>query len=198
MTKRQTYVLFCLLGLIASIQGVGITTAAGQTGTDRITIRMEACEASREGIVKNLLSALFGPPKEPLVKRGVLEVEGRKFTLYLPKAKTYVVRNAAKKESVFENTSTRLAIDQKGDGKLTEADNWFANMPVRLGDRMYDIIEIAPDGSSLVLQPSKSALAGVIVGRSCPPFSFKTADGKTISRDGLAGKAFMLDIWSIT
>jgi hypothetical protein len=195
---KRTYVPFCLVGLVASIQGEGITRATGQTGTDRITVRMEACQASRDGIVKNLVSALFGPAKEPLVKRGVLEVEGRKLTLYLPKAKAYSVRNTAKKDNIFDNNSTRLAIDQKGDGKLTEADNWFANLPVRLGDRMYDIIEIAPDGSSLVLQPSKSPLSGVIVGRTCPPFSFKTADGKTISRDGFAGKAFILDIWSIT
>jgi hypothetical protein len=31
-----------------------------------------------------------------------------------------------------------------------------------------------------------------------PPFSFKTKDGKEISRESLAGKAFLLDIWSIT
>jgi hypothetical protein len=38
----------------------------------------------------------------------------------------------------------------------------------------------------------------VIVGRTCPPFSFKTADGKEVNHEGLAGKAFLLDIWSIT
>jgi hypothetical protein len=41
-------------------------------------------------------------------------------------------------------------------------------------------------------------LRGGLVGHTCPPFSFKTADGKEVSRDSLAGKPFILDIWSIT
>jgi hypothetical protein len=63
---------------------------------------------------------------------------------------------------------------------------------------MFDVAEIAADGSRLVLKPSKSPLRGVIVGRRCPPFSFKTADGQAVSFESFAGKAFILDIWSIT
>jgi hypothetical protein len=63
---------------------------------------------------------------------------------------------------------------------------------------MFEVSHLAADGSRIVLKPSKAPLRGVIVGRVCPPFSFKTADGKKVSRDSLAGKAFLLDIWSLT
>jgi len=159
---------------------------------------MEDCQATRPGVPKSIIEALLGAVKEKLVKRGVVEVAGEKFTLYLPKAKSYSVQNPGKKDHIYENISTRLAIDQNGDAKLTELDNWFANLPLRLGDRMFDVVEIAADGGRIVLRPSKSPLHGVIVGRTCPPFALKTADGKTVSREGFAGKAFLLDIWSIT
>jgi len=73
-----------------------------------------------------------------------------------------------------------------------------SNLPLRLGDKMFDVAEIAGDGSRIVLKPSNSSLRGVVVGRTCPPFSFKTADGEEINRESLAGKPFLLDIWSIT
>jgi hypothetical protein len=63
---------------------------------------------------------------------------------------------------------------------------------------MFDVAEIAADGSRLVLKPSKSSLRGLVVGRTCPPFSFPTTDGKVINRESLAGKPFLLDIWSVT
>jgi hypothetical protein len=201
--NRRTCLLFWFLSALGVLSGKGIigdtgASESGPSGPERITVPMEACQATRPGAVKSLFEALAGAAKENLVKQGVVEVDGRKYTLYLPKAKAYSVRNTEKKDHIFANTSTRLAVDQKGDGKLTEADNWFANLPVRLGDRMYDVVEIAADGSRLVLKASKSPLCGVIVGRSCPPFSIKTADGKTISRDSLAGNTFLLDIWSVT
>jgi hypothetical protein len=139
-----------------------------------------------------------GPPRDELVKRGTVEVDRQKYTLYLAKAKSYTTKNTGPSDCDIDNTSTLISVDQNGTGKLTEHDGWFANLPIRLGDRMFDVVEIAKDGSRIVLKPSKSSLRGVIVGRTCPAFSFKTADGKEITRDSLAGKAFLLDIWSIT
>jgi hypothetical protein len=141
---------------------------------------------------------IAGPPREELVKRGTVEVGGQKYALYLPKAKSYSTKNTKKSDSGFENTSTLLYVDHNGDGRLTEDEGWFTNLPVRLGDKMFDVTEIAADGSRVVLRPSKAPLRGVIVGRKCPDFSFKTAGGKEVSRDRLAGKPFLLDIWSIT
>jgi hypothetical protein len=182
--------LFCCAPLgalpIAPTAGSGGPAGAGQ---DDLTVQMEPYQGKRPGL-------FF---QEKLVKRGSVTMAGKKYTLYLPAAKTYSLKNSpGKRDHIFENTSTRLAVDQNGDGKLTETDSWFANLPIRLGDKMFDVTEIAADGSRIVLKPSRSPLSGVVIGRTCPPFSFKTADGKTISRDSLAGKAFLLDIWSIT
>jgi len=162
---------------------------------------MEECKAERPGKITSdtgILRMLFaGPPKEELVKRGTVEVDGQKYNLYLPKAKSYSTTNS-KADDPIENTSTLISVDHNGDGRLTDDEGWFADLPLRLGDKMFDITEIAADGSQLVLQPSKSPLRGAIVGRICPPFSFKTADGQEVSRESLAGKPLILDIWSIT
>ncbi len=125
-------------------------------------------------------------------------MDGQKYTLYLPKAKAYSTKNTKPSDSGAENNSTPIYVEAKGYGRLEEEDGWFSNLPLRLGDRMFDVAEIAADGSRLVLRPSKAPLRGVIVGRKCPDFAFKTADGKEVSRDRLAGKPFLLDIWSIT
>jgi hypothetical protein len=191
MTKHRTLLLLLLL------------PAAGRAeGPAAVSVRMEDCKVSGPGRVTGDTSALrllfLGPPKEELVKRGTVEVDGRKYALYLPKAKAYSVKNAKPKDSDFENTSTLLYVDHNGDGRLTEEEGRFANLPLRLGDKMFDVAEIAADGSRVVLRPSKAPLRGVIVGRSCPPFAFRTAGGKEVSSKSLAGKAFLLDIWSTT
>jgi hypothetical protein len=125
-------------------------------------------------------------------------VDCRNYTLYLPKAESWSMKNTGPSDCDNDNTSTLLSVDQNGDGRMTENDGWFANLPLRLGDKMFDLAELAADGSRIVLKPSKSPLRGLVVGRTCPPFSFRTSDGKVINRDRLAGKAFLLDIWSVT
>jgi hypothetical protein len=163
---------------------------------------MENCKASRPGKVTtntSLLSLIFsGPPKDKLVKRGTVAVDGKDYTLYLPKAESYPTENTGEGDSGFENNSTLISVDHNGDGKLTDDEGWFANLPLRFGEKMFDVAEIAEDGSRIVLKSSESPLRGIIVGRTCPPFSFKTADSKEVSRESLARKAFVLDIWSIT
>lgn len=167
-----------------------------------MTIAMDDCQASRPGTITSntsILRMLFaGLPEEKLVKRGTVQVDGQQYTLYLPQAPSYSTQNTKPGDSPFENTSTRISVDQTGDCRLTEDTGWCANLPLRLGDTMFDVVEIAADGSWIVLQPSQSPLRGVLIGRTCPPFTFTTADGKEISRESLAGKPFLLDIWSIT
>jgi hypothetical protein len=168
-----------------------------------MTVVMEDCKAKRPGKITastgGLLSLLFsGPPKDRLVKRGTISVDGQEYTLYLPKADSYSTTNSGTDDSDSENTSTLISIDQNGDGKLTDDESWFANLPVRLGDTMFDLAKIAGDGSQIILRPSKSPLRGVVIGRTCPPFSFVTADGEEVSLEKMAGKAFILDIWSYT
>ena len=197
MTKHRT--LSFLLLLPAALGPARLARAEGPAA---VTVRMEGCKVSgpvRVTSDTSLLRVLFvGPPREELVKRGTVEVGGQKYTLYLPKAKSYAIKNTKPSDSGMENTSTVVYVDQKGDGRPTGEEGWFSNLPLRLGDRMFDVAEIAADGSRVVLRPSKAPLRGVVVGRKCPDFAFQTADGKEVSRAGLAGKPFLLDIWSIT
>lgn len=169
---------------------------------DEMTIVMNDCTSSRPGKITGhtgVLGLLFsGPPKDTLVKRGTVEVGGHEYVLYLPKSDSYTRKNTGADDSDFENTSTLISIDQNGDGKLTDNDGWYANLPLRLGDTMFDVVELAEDGSRIVLKRSNSVLRGVVVGRTCPPFSFETSDGREISLQTMAGKAFIVDIWSVT
>jgi hypothetical protein len=193
--SRYLFVLLLLPALPGAAPPVGGRGAA-------VTVVMEDCKASRPGKITDAVTALrmlvAGPPRDELVKRGTARVGRRKYTLYLPKAKSYSTKNTGPSDCDGDNTSTLLSVDQNGDGRLTVNDGWFANLPLRLGDEMFDVAEIAADGSRVVLKPSKSPLRGVVVGLACPPFSFKTADGKEVSRESLAGKAFLLDVWSVT
>jgi hypothetical protein len=204
MTKKRTTLLLVLVPALFSNALPGRSWAEKPKAGPpvAITIAMEDCKADRQGKITSdtsIIRLIFaGPPKEELVKRGTVEVDGKKYTLYLPKAKAYSTTNTKTGDSDFENTSTLISVDQNGDGRLTGDQGWFANLPLRLGDKMFDVTEIAADGSRVVLKPSESALRGVIMGRTCPPFSFKTADGREFSRESLAGKPFLLDIWSIT
>jgi len=204
MTKHRTLFVLLLLSAVLGIalSGGSRTQKATAAQAAAIPVAMEDCKASRLGKMTSptsiLRSVFAGPPEEELVKRGTVEVDGQKYTLYLPKAKSYSTNNTKPSDTDFENTSTVISVEEKGEGRPTGLVDWFANLPLRLGDKMFDVAEIAADGSRIVLKPSKSPLRGVIVGRTCPPFSFKTADGKEVSRESLAGKPFLLDIWSIT
>ena len=204
MTKHRTLFLLLLLPAVpgSALPGEGRAEKPPPKEAASVTVVMEDCKASRPGKITNAGSVLrmliAGPPRDELVKRGTVQVDRQKFTLYLAKARSYSTKNTGRSDCNNDNTSTLISVDQNGDGRLTEHDGWFANLPLRLGDKMFDVAEIAADGSRIVLKPSKSSLRGVIVGRTCPPFSFKTADGKEINRESLAGKPFLLDIWSIT
>jgi hypothetical protein len=198
------YTLFLLV--LSAALGTGLPGAyfAQEPAAERaapLTVRMEDCKTTRPARITSdtgILGLLFGLSTEELAKRGTLTVDGHKYTLYLPKAKTYTTKNAKADDSEFENTSTLITVDQQGNGRLTKEDGWFANLALRLGDKMFDVAEIAADGSQIVLRPSQSPQRGVIVGRQCPVFTFKTPEDKEISRERLVGKPFLLDIWSIT
>jgi hypothetical protein len=202
MNAHRTLLVLLLALLPVSLAVGGRAEDSAAATSAGITLRLEDCKVS--GPVRitrdtSILRTIFaGPPKEELVKRGTVEVDGEKYTLYLPKAKSYSTKNTKPSDSGLENTSTRLYVDHNRDGRLTDDEGWFTNLPLRLGDKMFDVAEIAADGSRIVLRPSKARLRGVILGRACPRFSFKTADGKEVSSETLAGKPFLLDVWSIT
>jgi hypothetical protein len=204
MMRHRLLLVFLLLPAVpgSALPGEGRADKPAPEEGAAVTVAMEDCKAARPAKITNVAGALkrliAGPPEDELVKRGTVQVERRKYTLYLPRARSYSTKNTGPSDCDYDNTSTLIVVDQNGDGRMTENDGWFANRPLRLGDKMFDVAEIAADGSRIVLKPSKSSLRGVIVGRVCPPFSFKTADGKEITRESLASKPFLLDVWSVT
>ncbi len=143
---------------------------------------------------------ISGLPKDKLVWKGTLEVDGESFAIYLPKLKkkkTYTTTNTGK-DNHYGNTSTLLSIDGNHDDILTSDESWNANLPVRIGDRMFDIVQIEPDGSRIDARPSAAPLRGMVVGRKCPPFELQIDAGEKVTLESYAGKAFLLDIWSVT
>ena len=178
----------------------GDKTAKDQA-VERFVIEMKPCEAERPGRLRSgmgITDLLKGIPKDVLAWKGDFAVDGRTFTFYLPKADEYPIKNTGRDNTDFENTSTLISIDVNGDGKLTTDEGWYTNLPVRVGDAMFKITAIAADGSRIELRRSKAALGGAVVGWKCPPFAFKTPDGRKITLDDYKSKAFLIDIWSVT
>lgn len=202
MTARSRYLLISVFAIgIAVPTSIGIAQPRVVAATP-LTVAMEDCKVegpARFNSDVSFLAILFGGgrTKEQLVKRGSAEVADEKFTVYLPKAKAYSVVNT-KPGELLANTSTLVYVDYNGDGKLTEYEGRHADLPLRLGDQMFEVAEIAKDGSRIELRPSKAPLAGAIVGRRCPAFSFKTPDGQVVSNETVAGKTLILDVWSFT
>lgn len=168
---------------------------------ERFVIEMQPGKAARRGQFKTgmgITDILKGIPDEELVRQGDFDSEGRTYTFYLPKADDYPVKNTGRNSSHHDNTSTLISIDADGDGKLTDDEGWYANLPLRLGDAMFKVTAIASNGSRIELRRSKASLRGVVVGGKCPPFALKTQDGRKIALDDYRGKAFLIDIWSVT
>jgi hypothetical protein len=182
------------------------TSSFGSEQVDKpppvITITMKDCPVSEPGkqttepSLVQLATATLG--KEAMAKQGQLSVAGRDYAVYLPRAKSYSRMNTAATELRLLNTSSVIYIDQNGDGRLTPDEAWNANRPIRVAEEMFDVVDLAADGSKILLRASRAPLGGVVMGRKCPPFSFTTSDGKNVTPDTFAGKAFLLDIWSVT
>lgn len=170
-----------------------------------IELAFEPCAADRPAAftgVGDLVALLAaGPRRERLVRKATLHDAGRDVTLYLPElaaGAAYRRENRGDDSTALENQSTLLSIDDDGDGVLTEREGWHASLPLRIGDAMFDVVDLAADGSRMRLARSAAPLSGIVLGRRVPEFEFKTADGQAFSNASLAGKPFVLDLWSIT
>ncbi|HUN82208.1 MAG TPA: hypothetical protein VMV81_11945 [Phycisphaerae bacterium] len=202
MTRAKRILLPAIfISLIVSGASSAGMPPATQPGEDVISVEMRPCKQSRFAREISVLKLVLTGNRstEPLVVRGTLEVGGESYDLYLPKKNDgYSTKNTGSDDSHFINTSTLISIDANHDGELTDDEGWFSNLPVRIADQMFDVVSIAEDGSRVELRRSKAPLAGAVVGRKCPPFSLQTADGRTLTLDSFAGKAFLLDVWSVT
>ena len=122
MMQHRSLLLLLLLPTVAAsaAPGGGHADKPAPGDAASITVVMEDCKAARPGKITNAVSALrmviAGPPRDELVKRGTVQVGGRKYTLYLAKAKTYSTKNTGPSDCDSDNTSTLISVDQNGDG----------------------------------------------------------------------------------
>jgi hypothetical protein len=133
-----------------------LTSSFGSEQVDKlppvITITMKDCpvsESSKKTTEPSLvqLAAILSFGKGAMAKQGQLSVAGRDYAVYLPKAKSYSRMNTAATELRLLNTSSVIYIDQNGDGRLTPDEAWNANRPIRVADEMFDVVDLAADGS---------------------------------------------------
>ena len=201
----------CLVSLVSSalppfgaqdVPPGGAPSHAVDDSPARVELRLEPATADRPapftGMSDLLATIARGPRREKLVRRATFRDGTRDVSIWLPAAERYTTANLGADSTAFENQSTLLSIDDDGDGVLTERESWHANLPLRIGDSMWDIVELAPDGERMVLERSKVPLSGIVIGRRVPEFEFRTAEGQVFSHASLEGKPFVLDLWSIT
>lgn len=169
-------------------------SAAG--GSGRLVLKTRDVRMTRDERTTVLIFP--GVKKVPFNKAADLDVDGRPQTIYIPKADKYTTKNTGRGESWLGNNSTRLFVDADGDGTLAENEGWFTSLPIRVGDRNYRVERIADGATQIELTLLDEPLTGLVIGRKAPPFRLTTADGQVVTQDDYKGRAFLLDIWSVT
>ena len=123
MMQHRSLLLLLLLPAVpgSALPGGGRAEKPTPKEAASITVVMEDCKANRPGKITNFGSALrmlvAGPPKDELVKRGTVQVDRQKYTLYLPKARSWSKKNTGPSDCYNDNTSTLISVDQNGDGR---------------------------------------------------------------------------------
>jgi hypothetical protein len=186
-------------GEVESSQDVTSKSEPAASGRE-VLVKLSPCDAERQGQIKISVDKdgkpKFEMPKTEKLVRGTVAVGAEKVTIYLPAQGPYSLKS--EKSHSFENTSTALVVDADGNGEFTQAEQWFASMPIRIGDAMFDVKEIDPGAKWILLAKSAAPLGGLVVGKPCPNFTFTSMDGKKVSLADYKGKALLLDVWSMT
>lgn len=162
-----------------------------------VRVTLKSCKPLRLSGTLGLLLTLHSSPNVELDRKGLFKAEGREFPIYLPD-EPYNLKNAGDSDQVSENDATLIGVDADADGTIGEGEGWFANLPVRIGDKMYEVVAIDKKGKWIDLARSPKPLSGAVVGSALPDFSYKTPDGKIVSNADFRGKSFLIDIWSVT
>src|SRR3954464_3330193 len=115
MARNQILYLVLIPSAVAGVMAyAGLPEPPTAAVGDALVVKMEDCKAARPATLRSdtsVLSILFsGRREEELTKRGVIEVGGRKYTLYLPKATPYATKNDKPSDSGLENTSTLISV----------------------------------------------------------------------------------------
>lgn len=199
---RKVTLACVALSLAGCVQQSAITsgTQAPLAGKDEQVMRLVPSNVERP-LMPEITTApdgtiSIGAPKSVKLSKGELEVGSEDVNFYLPSKGPYSTTSA--KNHMFENTSTPICVDSNHDGVMSETETWWASLPIRLGDQMFTVKQIDPGGTWICFAKSSAPLNGVIVGKPCPAFTFKTTDGKQVSLADFKGKAVLLDVWSMT
>jgi hypothetical protein len=199
---RWSPVLALLLcGCGQTSPGVKLSPAPAPKGLDDLMVQLRKSDQARRGELVIKFDK-DGRPEIPDIKpvnlnEGTVEANGQKVAIYLPSQGPYRLENTGG-ENKYENNATVLSIDNDGDRQLPDHEKWSVDQPVRIGDSMFAVKEIAPDGGWLRLARSTEALEGAVVGRPSPDFTYKVAGGQRVSLKDYRGKWLILDVWSMT
>lgn len=158
-------------------------------------VKLTPSDLTRPG-VSRITDVGWNPPAPEQLSRGELNVGDERVILYVPTFGPYST-NSVEQHS-FNNTSTIISVDSNRDGQLKSTEKWHTSLPVRLGEAMFEVKQIDPGGTWILLEESKLPLAGCVVGKKCPDFEFTTMDGKKVSLDTYKGKVLLLNVWSMT
>ncbi len=162
-----------------------------------ITVNLEECSATRPKAKLSVSGMLFGSRTDQLTLKGTVNLPDGAVELYLPKGK-FQLENTASLNTRFDNTATSVSIDQNNDGELKDYESYPSNLPIRIGDKMFQVSCIDAANRQLTMHQVEVPLSGTIVGRKCPPFEYVSLDGNTISDKSIVGKVTLLDVWAVT
>ncbi|MCU0864440.1 MAG: hypothetical protein MUC36_11640 [Planctomycetes bacterium] len=157
-----------------------------------IVVNLVPCE------VKRPVRSFYVKSSRDLVRKGSLSVGAETFDLYLPKEKGGWSHKARpeRKGSLVTLTSTWLAVDQDHDGKIAVDESYFAELPLRIGDSMFDVVDIAADGSTMSLRRREGPLAGAVVGRKAAAFEWTATDGRQLTNANYENRVLVIDCWA--
>ncbi len=182
------------------VQPTATSTEASKENNvaDVIHLETEACSLKRPQAKFGSLAAVLSQRDDKLFRKCTVNVEGKQISIFIPKEDEYSLLNTSDDNTPFGNTSTYISIDQNGDGKLDKSEAVPTNLPIRILNTMFEIVDLPEDASKLSLRRLNVPLQGVVLNRPCPEFSFQTVDGQTVSNTSILGKVTILDIWAVT
>jgi hypothetical protein len=157
-----------------------------------IVVSMAPCELKRP------VRGFYVKSSRELVRKGSLEVGGETFEIYLPKEKNGWSHRPRPEleEGLVSLTSTWLSVDQDHDGKLAVDESYFAELPLRIGDTMFDVVDIASDGATLTLRRRDGPLQGAVRGRKAAAFEWTATDGRKLNNASYENRVLVIDCWA--
>jgi hypothetical protein len=184
-----------VFALASSIVAQAGGTQPAATSAVDLVVEMSPCKLNRP------VDAFYVRSSKTLALKGTVEVDGTSFDIYLPRDKkgAYSVKpRPERKNMLVAMTSTYLSVDQNHDGRIGALESYYSEFPLRIGDVMFDVVQISADGSKITLRRVKHTsanyrLAGSVLGRKAADFEWRDIAGKLVRRDDFAGKVLIIE-----